>query len=284
MKRPRFLLVHDPEQVAKDAARARVAPGKKKTASTRSAGRKSKARASTTLGVSAGRARQASAPSSGLERVGVWDLGAWLSGLPHLVERYNAAQRTFEFYAVTATVPVGTIRSPVGVAAWYHQLTNETLRAAEKRELENNVIADDFFPLADVVRKDLGLDYLVGLTPSMVAGTDGDELYWNHFSTYDRRTILASTHDLRDFAAESERPFEVFLGTVVLAQLLVAGSRELGYHENRGCLFDYNESRVSLQATIAELRIEPACLKLVAPRYRKAAAALLELLRHWHET
>lgn len=215
------------------------------------------------------------------ERVGLWDLGAWLARLPDIAERANAVQEIFEFYVVKATVPAGTIRRPEGMLEWYREQTGVRLGAKGRRELVNNVIADDLFALADVVRKDLALDYIVGITPSMVAGANGDEIYWNHFASGYRRTLIASTYDLRAFATTTGHAFEVYLGAVILAQILTAYNPRLVYHENRGCLFDYNASRVSLQTTIADLRIEESCLAKMLPRYRPAANALVELLRTW---
>jgi hypothetical protein len=219
-----------------------------------------------------------------LERVGVWDLGAWLGGLPRFLERCNEAQTKFVFYSVKATVPAGTVRRPEGIAAWHLASTGARITAVDRQELADNIIADDFFPLADVVRKDLGLDYIVGVTPSMIAGTDDGAVYWNHFSTHAHRTILVSTYDLRDFAKATNRPFEVYLGSLVLAQLMVACNSRLEFHDDRGCLLDYNKSRVSIQATVANMHIEPACLDRIAPRYRVAATALTEALRTWETT
>lgn len=213
-------------------------------------------------------------------RVGIWDLDALVGALPRIVEALNVAQPAFTFFEVQATIPAGLVSAPARVVRWATKAA--TLGEKERREVANNVIADDFYRHAGTVRTDLGLDYLVGLTPSMVAGEDEKEIFWNHFSAYQERLILASTYELAKFAREASRPFEALVGGVVVAQLLVAMHYpELGFHADRGCLFDYNADRITLVRAAKRARIEPACLKKIRPTYRAAAAALVTALREY---
>src|SRR5215203_1034828 len=128
--------------------------------------------------------------------VGVWSLEDWLVSLGDLIVALNKTQSTFVFYEVDAVVPAGLISRPERVAAWYEELTNEEPDKDTRNNLADNLIADDFFGLAENIRTDLTLDYIVGVTPSMVAGLYRNELYWNHFSTFDRRVVLASSYQL----------------------------------------------------------------------------------------
>jgi hypothetical protein len=151
---------------------------------------------------------------------------------------------------------------------------------AREAAIKNNIVADDYFGLADGIRKDFKIDYIIGITPSMVACEDQDEIYWNHFSTFSHRAILVSTYQLRDFAEKTDRPFEAFLGGIIVAQLLVAKFYpKVGFHDNRGCLFDYNADRISLMDKVRDLKIESECLKGITPRYRPAAQSLIDFLR-----
>jgi hypothetical protein len=214
--------------------------------------------------------------------VGVWDLGARVARLPLLIERLNAAQTTFVFFEIEAGIPSGLISQPERMVTWANERLGNRLRREDEDDMVRNLIANDFFPRAELVRSDLGVDYIVGLTPSMVAGQEDDgSVYWNHFSTFEGRAVLASVQDLRTFAKEAGKSFEVLIGGVLVAQLLVAmfHHRGLGFHEDRKCLFDYNESRVSIIEAAKSPCIEPECLKLIPSAFRESADRLVETLR-----
>jgi hypothetical protein len=222
--------------------------------------------------------------------VGVWDLGAWLGNLPQLLEAMNSVQDCYEFVEVNATVPLGMIRTREGVVAWANQLLERKLKPREIKEIQNNTVSNDFFSVAETVRKELRtkygthVDYLVGVTPSMVAGERDDDVFWNHFSTFKGRLILASTYDLRSFAQNTKKPFELFLSGIIIAQVLVAQfwSRGLGFHvDNRGCLFDFNGDRTSIMDLVGKVHIEKTCLNYIGARFRTAALALVEFLRNY---
>lgn len=214
--------------------------------------------------------------------VGIWDLGARVSRLPRIIEVLNAAQGLFTIFEVEAAIPAGMISRPERVVAWLREQTGKAPSRKDRSEIENNMIAEDFYRRADIVRKDLGLDYLVGITPSMVAFEDAGQVYWNNFATYDKRLVLASTYDLRMFAEKAGRPFEVAVGGLICSMLLVAVNPKLGYHqENTGCLFDMNLDRKSIVKTIKNARIDERCMSLMRPKYRPVAEALLEALQNY---
>ena len=214
--------------------------------------------------------------------VGVWDLGAWSGRLPSLLSSMNNVQKTYRFIMVEATVPLGIIRKKEAVIEWAERQTKRRLTPKERKEMGDNVVAHDFFSVAHAVRRDIGIDYLAGVTPSMVAFKEGKKVYWNFFSTFEGRCILASTYELREFAQESKRPFEVFLAEIILAQMLSAQYRGLEFHEEQKfCLFDLNQDRHSLVETARKIQIDPGCRRKIGLKSRDAAVALVGLLRRY---
>jgi hypothetical protein len=224
--------------------------------------------------------------------VGIWSLDAWLGSLSRLIEALNHAQRTFVFYEVEASVPAGLISRPERVIPWLDEALQKNPIAEIRKSLEearqtisDNLIANDFFPLADSIRADLGLDYVVGITPSMVAGEDTDGSYYtDHFSTYDGRTVLASSYDLQKYASASGMTFDAFLAVIVISELLVAICPKLGFHSDTGCLFDYNDDRDSLIKDVRNPSIEASCIDLIEPQYRDAANSFVDFIRSIRET
>lgn len=214
-------------------------------------------------------------------RIGIWDLGAWLGNLSELIEGFNSVQSSLVFFEVLATVPSGMISTPQRMIGWAEEKLDAKLKAGEKRELVNNLVFEDFTELANVIRKDLKLDLIVGVTPSMIAGEEANgSIYWNFFSTFDKKCVLASSYDLRRYGKETGIPYEAFLGGIICAQTLVAlFYPKFGFHDNTGCLFDFNEDRESIKDKAKDLKIEPACEKLIPKAYRAAAMSLVEYLR-----
>lgn len=219
--------------------------------------------------------------------MGIWTLDAWLGSISQLVETLNEKQGTFIFYEVEAGVPAGLISRPERVIPLLDEALKKEPNEQIRRSLEearltskDNLFANDFFGLADQIRADLGLDYIVGVTPSMVAGRNEDGTYYtDHFSSYDGRTILASSYDLQAYASSSGLSFEAFLLTIVISELLVAINPDLEYHDDTGCLFDYNDNRVNLIDDVRHLKIEPRCMTLIEPLFREAAVSLVDFIR-----
>jgi hypothetical protein len=208
-------------------------------------------------------------------RVGVLDLGAWIGEMADLLGRLNRSQSLFTIFEVQAPVPGGLIKSSEGMAHWAAaQGILKPLPAFEK-----HVIADEFFVAAEDIREDLDLSFIVGITPAMVAGTSPDGAYWNYVSAGVGKTILLSTRDLRDFAAQANRPFAAAVGTLLVSTLLAGVNEQLIYHENTGCIFDFNENRISFVDTFKALRIEESCLDKMTSDQRQAATAMVTVLR-----
>ena len=227
--------------------------------------------------------RKSSRDATNRLSVGLWDLGAWLgSVLPRLIRRMNRAQDAFRFFEVRAPIPSGMIRPAEGIVEWLRSVTglHSACQVHWTKRQRSIIVFEDFRILANSVRKDMGIDYLVGISPSMVAGVHGSEAYWDYFSQSKGRLILASTYDLRDFSMRTHWPFEAYLAAVIVAELLRACSPGLYSHDDCGCLFDFNEERTGFMATLEKLHIESKCLKKVNPRCRSAALALIESIRN----
>lgn len=213
-------------------------------------------------------------------RVGVWDLGAWLGRLPALIERMNEVQSRIVFYNVRAVVPVGFVTKPERMQEWLRKHTKKKLTKAEVQDITYNLVAEDFFGPAEAVRRESRFDYIVGITPSMVAGIDEGRAYYNHFSTFEGRTVLTSTFQLREFASKSQRSVNAFLARIIVSQLFVAMHwPKLGMHDNTGCMFDYDANRSTIIEKIINPKLDDGCRKLVKRDLLPALEQLMELIR-----
>ena len=213
--------------------------------------------------------------------VGIWDLETRAGNVPDLLESLNAAQPTFTFFEVQAAIPSGIVSQQQKVVAWAESKMGVKLPLEVRDQIGLNIIADEVFPRAEQVRHDLGLDYLVAITPYMIAGEDDEEIYWNHFSMAQGHVSIISTAQVREMAQAVGRPFEVGVAALMLSSLLVGLNPRLGFHADSGCLFDYNGARHTFASTIAKPRIEADCLKLVTPKFRDAASALVEAVEKY---
>lgn len=214
-------------------------------------------------------------------KVGIWDVNSMVGDIELVINTLNAVQKRFCFFEVAGAVPAGLISDKTRVIAWLAE-HDRKLTAREKKELEENTIAEDFYPQARKIRLQMSLDHIIGLTRSLIAFEDSGRINFNYFATFEdkqKREILVSTYDLRRYAAKAERPLEAAIGIVLLGEFLVAMSPHLDFHENTGCLFDFNEDRDSIVATIRAATIETGCLKKIRPDARQAAEAMIDALR-----
>jgi hypothetical protein len=212
--------------------------------------------------------------------VGIWELATQTGYLPWLIEKLNAAQPVFTFFKVQAAIPAGISYTRERLLAWLQEKVGRRLR---KRELEslapNQIVADDFFfRRAERIRKDVGIDYLIGVAPGLVAGEEEGSIFWNYFAVSRARTMLTSAHSLLRYAGAAGRPVEMAVALVAITQLLVVTNPRVMYHPDTGCIFDFNEIHDNIVAVLKKPMIDPDCLKLIQPRYREAAAALVAAL------
>jgi hypothetical protein len=214
--------------------------------------------------------------------VGILDLDARIGRLPHVIEALNRAQNLFTFFDLQAPMPAGLLIPSDRFDSWArHRAGRKRFSKEERKEFSDNLMFNDFYKYAKVVRQTSGLDYLVGITQYMVAGEEDGVYYWNYFSTAHRHVILASAYDLREYAKLAGRPFEVAVTGVALAQLLAEMNKKLDFHDDRGCLFDMNLSRVSIVKALKKAQIEPDCLTKIEPKYRTAVQAMVAALRDY---
>jgi len=210
--------------------------------------------------------------------VGFWDVSSQVGHLPDVIAALNKAQPTFAFFELQAAVPAGLLSRPERVEEWARDRTG-SLSRSEKKEFRSNVIFEQFETRAKVVRKGFGIDYLVGIVPSMVALEDDDSIYWNGLSAQNGPIMLFSTHDLYAYAKKAGRSFEVAAANVAISILLASINPKLDFHaQTRGCLFDFNKKRSTFVYSLIDPRIEPRCMDLISPKYRSAAQALVQVL------
>lgn len=229
--------------------------------------------------------------------VAVWDMDARVGLLPEIVELLNRAQEVFTFFDLQAPMPAGLVVRTEHFEEWVKQRAGKSLKnfkawvrdstekkrvtAQERRQFNDNIMSDDFYKYARIVRKELGVDYLAGITQFKVAGYEKGDYFWDYFSASHKNVLLASAFDLREYAHEAGRHFEVAVAQVVLAQLLVEMGPKVLFHEDRGCIFDFNESRSSIVRSLREMRVEPECLAKIREPYRGAVEKLVGALRDY---
>jgi hypothetical protein len=68
---------------------------------------------------------------------------------------------------------------------------------------------------------------------------------------------------------------------LVLSQVLVLINRRLGFHENTGCIFDFNEDRVSIVNSLKRLEIDSDCWNKIEEKYRQPVSDMLTALRSY---
>ncbi len=227
-----------------------------------------------------------SASKTRVQQIGVWDLGAWVGGLPHVIEALNGSQPRFTFFEVQAALPAGLRSSEEKLRAFAKEELRRKLTRSEKENSQSAILDDDFLPRAEIVRRDLGIDYLVAISPAPLAGIfkpkgEPRTIYFDFFLTSSGQTAVVSVDGLRKLAARAQRPYEMAVGYVVLGAALVglAGGDELDFHdEDRGCLFDFNEDRRSIVPALRSPSIEESCVRKMRPRYRSAALAMIRSL------
>jgi hypothetical protein len=214
--------------------------------------------------------------------VAVWDLDTKVGGLPEVIGALNKAQSVFTFFELRAPVPAGLVIHSELFSQWSMKRLGKQVSKRDQADFNSNLMFNDFYKYARGVRQDIGVDYLVGVTQYMVAGEEDGELYWNYFTTSDRRIVLASAYEMREYAQKAGRPVEVAVAGIIIAQLLTEVTRkELFHEETRGCLFDFNDNRETVVESIRETRIEPECLSKISPVYRDATQKLVKVLRNY---
>lgn len=212
--------------------------------------------------------------------VGIWDLGSRVGFLLNLLDKLNKAQETILFKQVFTSIPAGLISKPARLREWIED-KEQDVSPEDLENLDDNIIANDYFLRAKIIRRTLGFDVLCGIVPSMIAGQDEQGLYFNHFSSESDsgRELIVSTYEIREFADKADKPFEAAVVGMIVAQLMVALNEKLGFHrESRQCFFDYNEERTTLVDCIRACKVDEHCLEKFEPRYKLSMESLVKTI------
>jgi len=219
--------------------------------------------------------------------VGLWDVNAWVGQLPAIVKVLNEAQPHFTFFELLAPLPSGLISAPERLMSWLRPLLHKQKKRLTKKireELHYNIIFDDFYKHAKTVHGQTGVAHLVGITQNRIAGCPKDKPpYWNYYTASRKKTHLISVYKLREYAAQAGRTFEAAVAMLIIAELLfkLNSNKELKYHEDRGCLFDFIHKDENMINSLKELKIEDSCLALIDNKYRQTAIDVIKALRNY---
>jgi hypothetical protein len=219
----------------------------------------------------------ASTPPNRVKTIGLVDTGSRLSRMRELVGVMNRGQHALRFFEVHAAVPGGMRKASEYLKRCFNN-AGRAVSAAEQGEFDRNVLADEFYAIGEKIRGWFKLDYLAGITPAMIAGNSDEGVFWNYIAVNQGPIMLISTADLRIHARQAGRPVEAAVGYLVLAQFLKATTPGLEFHDNRGCLFDFNGERHTIEGNIRDLKIEPGCIAKIAPEMRASVNSIVSAL------
>jgi hypothetical protein len=223
-------------------------------------------------------------------RVGIWDLGAWVGALPHVIEALNASQQAFTFFEIQAAIPAGLRSSARRLKSFSERRLRRALTRAEKHDAVEAVLDEDFFPRGEAVRRDLQIDYLVGFSPAPLAGITTPPgqrrrtIYFDLLSStdeaYSERTSIVSGYGLRPLAAEANRPYEMAVAFLSVRTLLIDANRKpaLEFHKDTGCVFDFTDDRTLLVPLLLTPRVEASCQRKIDAKHRSAALQMFQAL------
>jgi hypothetical protein len=182
-------------------------------------------------------------------KVALVDIDSKVGFLPDAVTLLNDSQSYYQFEVAYRTIPSGYVRSDIGS------------------------VPQTFVPrLDDVLRplpKELGVDYVCGLTQHPIAGNINDEIYYNYFTSSITQTLdvfVISTYDLRRYAREADVPFSKAVLYLCLSMLLACDLRwGLDYHQKtHGCFLDLCEQRADIIVGLKKGRFDHiACRKKI---------------------
>lgn len=222
--------------------------------------------------------------SSSVAKVGLIDLGAWVSHMPELLRIMNASQNKVDFFELQTSVPAGLIKTKGPMIEWASSLLDRKLSLKEATDLQRNMLADEFNYFAEAVRVKNELDRVVGLTSAMIAFSDADQPRWNYYAAGGEYVSVVSTCDLRAFSSSAGKPFEAAVGMLIAAQVF-GGRNNMDYHkESRSCIFDFNRVRAEMVNSLSAMRLCDECAELIEdPAELQALNQLLLALSNMKE-
>lgn len=213
-------------------------------------------------------------------RVGVWDLEVNAGFLPDILNELNDCQSEFRFEMIDGSVPRSITFGGESTLDWARKMLGSQVKGSEQ-SLRKNIVAGNLHTLSQSAIDDFGLDLVVLFTKWMIADIRGARVIWNYFSVSESNSIIVSAADVREFAKNANRSFEVALASMMISQLVVElHPDEVGFHrECRGCMFDFSETRITLVETFEALEFEQECLETIPQPTRDAAERMANVLR-----
>lgn len=214
----------------------------------------------------------------------MWDLGAWVGGLPDVVAALNASQAVIGFYEIQAAIPAGLCKEPSALKDLATASLERPLTPVERRRARRAIFDEELFARAETVRRDLKIDYLVAITPDSIAGLvvppdeDAETVYYDFFNSSEGRNSVVSSDGLRPLADKAQRPFEMAVGYMVVRAALVNLNEPLAFHDDTGCMFDFTDDRGAIVPGLRAPAIEPTCLEKIRRKYKDAAIAMIGAL------
>ncbi len=198
-------------------------------------------------------------------RVALLDIDANAGFLPEIVEAANRAQGYYSFRVVYAPIPSGATRTDL---------------SSDGPQLFLPRLADHLARLPST----LDVEYVVGLTSSMIAFEEDGFTYSNYFAgTVDPacKVCVISTYNIREYAAEAGISFAKATLGLALSMLICCDPRwGLDYHKKSvGCPLDFCENRHDIVAAFRRHKFDhPRCRKKVKDTDQLAAIdALMDL-------
>jgi hypothetical protein len=202
-------------------------------------------------------------------QIAVVDVDARAGHLSAVLDVINSAQRMFTFKQVI--MPVRAELTLSGKRT--QQVIAELGRRVSKAELTDNTYAPDLFKAAAPMARTMDFN-VVGLliARKLMEGTTHEDFQVSRFSTYEGRVFAVSAFDLRLYAAQVRRPFELCLAVLTVAQAFQVLFPRIHTHaETRGCMYDKCLDRDDVVECLKVVRICKESLALF-PEWARADA------------
>lgn len=214
--------------------------------------------------------------------IGLWDLNDTLEGMGDMILRVNSVQNRYRFFDLVADAPPGIVSKPGKIKAMVEDINSRRRkrRFGMPSSIGSTIIDDEFFAMAKTMRERFGLDQLIGLTPYRVSSFEANEVLCDYFSSSSGELPLSivSYDELRKFAHQVGKPFEAALLGQVIAQVLAVQFDDIEFHDDTGCLFDFNNIRADYTRFLRAPKLDEACLGHIDSRYRSAVLSIIGLI------
>jgi hypothetical protein len=194
--------------------------------------------------------------------IGVWDISARMPYLYDLVETLNVKKEYLLFFEVVASPPLGIEANAKRIEELARSL-GKRVSPEDLAGIRRNIVSDDVLPRVRRLRERFALDQAVGIVRQPILIDSSKAIDWDFYADAEEHEALVSTDGVREYAAQAGRSFEASVGYLILGIVACAIQDDVDYHkENRGCLFDYNESRETLVHSLKMFRLCEQCTEI----------------------